>query len=188
MEARTWEIMGIGTSIYRVFKKWICNGISNVILSPHSNVWNNIVKLFLKHPALPVEVILNHNYRCTTWCVFLIHGSSKHCARPRNTFIISFQSCKALFETSCIWYVNWETQICFAQCTHSWQGSMNDKWHFTQNSRTLCVLAVKWVRERERMRIGPYANIQSQCDEISFVVWGGLLVQMVDLRVSQNCC
>jgi hypothetical protein len=41
---------------------------------------------------------------------------------------------------------------------------------------------------RERERSGPYANIQSQCDEISFVLWGSLLVQMADLRVSRNYC
>jgi hypothetical protein len=26
------------------------------------HLWNTIVKLFLKHPALPVEVTLNRNY------------------------------------------------------------------------------------------------------------------------------
>jgi hypothetical protein len=26
------------------------------------NIWNTIVKLFLNHPALPVEVALNRNY------------------------------------------------------------------------------------------------------------------------------
>jgi hypothetical protein len=30
--------------------------------SPHINVWNTIVKLTLKHPALPVEATLNRNY------------------------------------------------------------------------------------------------------------------------------
>jgi hypothetical protein len=30
--------------------------------SPHSNIWNTIARLFLKHPALPVEVALNRNY------------------------------------------------------------------------------------------------------------------------------
>jgi hypothetical protein len=30
--------------------------------SPKSNIWNTIVKLFLKHPALPVEVTLNRKY------------------------------------------------------------------------------------------------------------------------------
>lgn len=44
------------------------------------------------------------------------------------------------------------------------------------------------VSYETRERSGPYANIQSECDEISFVVWGGLFVQMVDLRVSYNCC
>jgi hypothetical protein len=28
----------------------------------HSNIWNTIVTLFLKHPALPVEGTLNRNY------------------------------------------------------------------------------------------------------------------------------
>jgi hypothetical protein len=27
-----------------------------------TNIWSKIVKLFLKHPALPVEVTLNHDY------------------------------------------------------------------------------------------------------------------------------
>jgi hypothetical protein len=29
---------------------------------PHSNIWNTILKLFFKHPALPFEVTLNRNY------------------------------------------------------------------------------------------------------------------------------
>jgi hypothetical protein len=30
--------------------------------SPHSNIWNTIVKLFMKQLALPVEDTLNRNY------------------------------------------------------------------------------------------------------------------------------
>jgi hypothetical protein len=71
---------------------------------------------------------------------------------------------------------------CFTQCICAWHECMNDKWHFIKNSWTLCVSCK--VRERS----GPYANIQSQSDEISFVVWGGLFMQMVDLRVSYINC
>jgi hypothetical protein len=31
-------------------------------VSPHGNIRNTIVKFFLKHPALPVEVTLNRRY------------------------------------------------------------------------------------------------------------------------------
>jgi hypothetical protein len=30
--------------------------------SPHSNIWNTIVKHFLKYPTLPLEVTMNRNY------------------------------------------------------------------------------------------------------------------------------
>jgi hypothetical protein len=57
-------------TVWRVLRKrlhlepWIiCTPLSvNVLHSPHSNIWNTIAKLFLKHPALPVEVTLNRNY------------------------------------------------------------------------------------------------------------------------------
>jgi hypothetical protein len=57
-------------SICRVFQKELYNDIPNVavwralrkrwiVCKPHSNIYNTIVKLFLKHPALPVKAILN---------------------------------------------------------------------------------------------------------------------------------
>jgi hypothetical protein len=56
--------------MYMVFQKELCNGVPNVTVwqvsrkrlhSPQSNIWNTIVKLPLKHPALPVKVTLNRN-------------------------------------------------------------------------------------------------------------------------------
>jgi hypothetical protein len=79
--------------IYRAFQKELYNGISNVSVwrvlrkclhlkayklfkrkplrnaCQQSNKWNTTEKLFLKHPALPVEVTLNRNYaRQNTVC------------------------------------------------------------------------------------------------------------------------
>jgi hypothetical protein len=41
----------------------VCMTLSvNVLVTLHRNIWNTIVKLFLKQPALPVEVVLKSNY------------------------------------------------------------------------------------------------------------------------------
>ena len=40
------------------------------------------------------------------------------------------------------------------------------------------------LRYEVKERSGPYANIQSLYDGIWPVLWGGLFMQMVDLRVS----
>jgi hypothetical protein len=50
-------LKGVQT-IHRLYA-FKCKGFQN---TPHSNIWNSIAKLFLKHSALPVEVTLNHNY------------------------------------------------------------------------------------------------------------------------------
>jgi hypothetical protein len=55
---------------------------------PHSNIWNTLAKVFLKHLALPVEVTLNCNYR--------------------------FQSFKALLETPCIVH----SVLCVVYCDY----------------------------------------------------------------------
>jgi hypothetical protein len=45
-------------------EQWIiCTHLSvSVFVTPHSNIWNTIAKLFWKHPVLPVEVTLNRKY------------------------------------------------------------------------------------------------------------------------------
>jgi hypothetical protein len=43
----------------KVYKLYI---VQSVEYSPRSNIWNSILKLFLKHPALPVEITLIRNY------------------------------------------------------------------------------------------------------------------------------
>jgi hypothetical protein len=54
-----------------VFQKELSGDIPNVTVSqvlqkhlylPYINIWNAIVKLFFKHPALPLEVTLSYNY------------------------------------------------------------------------------------------------------------------------------
>jgi hypothetical protein len=65
--------------MYRMFKKELYNGVPNITvwkllrkrlylgtyklsIVQHSNIWNSIVKRFLKHPALPTEATMNRSY------------------------------------------------------------------------------------------------------------------------------
>jgi hypothetical protein len=41
-------------------------------------IWNTTAKLFLKHPALPVDATLNLTIPGESWCVLLHYDSSKH--------------------------------------------------------------------------------------------------------------
>jgi hypothetical protein len=47
--------------------------------SPHRNIWNIIVKFFLKHPALQVEVTWTVTIPGKAPCMFPYYDSSKHC-------------------------------------------------------------------------------------------------------------
>jgi hypothetical protein len=56
-----------------------------------------IVKLFLKHPALPVEVRLNRKYRMKTLVCFATLWQFKTLYMSSEYIYISFQSCETLF-------------------------------------------------------------------------------------------
>jgi hypothetical protein len=47
-------------SIFPVLERWIV--CVSVFITPHNNIWNTIVKLFLKHRSLQMEVTLNDDY------------------------------------------------------------------------------------------------------------------------------
>jgi hypothetical protein len=62
----------------------------------------NFAKLFLTHPALPLEVSLNRNYRRQNSAWFATLWEFKTLYMSPEYICIRFQSCKALFETPCI--------------------------------------------------------------------------------------
>jgi hypothetical protein len=62
---KTLILKGAQLSIFQGVELWrVCTslGVNVFVTTPHSNIWNTIVKLFLKHFVLPVKIALNRNY------------------------------------------------------------------------------------------------------------------------------
>jgi hypothetical protein len=67
-----------------VTKTFTLKGAQTIHRSTHSNIWNTIVELFFKHPALPVKAVLNLTIPGKTRSVLLHYDCLKHCSCPLN--------------------------------------------------------------------------------------------------------